>query len=197
MFFKNPHVMCSSIVTKVCDHRNYCKNDKNALYIGQVGHIAYPPHRRINNWFPEGFADIRGLWNNLCSYTNNAKGNYALCNVPSNTHAWRSPAQYNPGFMCGAAKPCQPVVDGSLCAAAATKLRVGLRQKPSLRGLVRGCYGEPSHLLWIQKSSAKYTRYSHVNHVCSEPGDDSCYCCLVLPPSPPLSCFRLQISCIG
>ena len=94
---------CAKLGMKpVCDHRNYCKNDKNALYIGQAHHIAYPPHRRINNYFPAGFADIRGLWNNLCSYTNNAKGNYALCNVPSNTHAWRSPAQYNPGFMCGA-----------------------------------------------------------------------------------------------
>ena len=33
--------------------------------------------------------------------TRNANGNYALCNIPINTHAWRHPGQYNPGFMCG------------------------------------------------------------------------------------------------
>merc|ERR1712072_332880 len=40
-------------------------------------------------------------WSNLCSYTNNANRNYALCNIPANTHAWRHPGQYNPGFVCG------------------------------------------------------------------------------------------------
>ena len=50
---------------------------------------------------PPGFEVIRDKWNNLCAYTGNANGNYALCNIPINTHAWRHPGQYNPGFMCG------------------------------------------------------------------------------------------------
>merc|ERR1711865_746958 len=85
----------------VCDHRNYCRNDKKALYIGQSGHLAYKPHRNNNNYSPAGFSDIRGKWDSLCSYTNNANGNNALCNIPTNTHAWRNPGQYNPGFVCG------------------------------------------------------------------------------------------------
>ena len=27
---------------------------------------------------------------------------YALCNIPTNTHAWRHPGQYNPGFISAA-----------------------------------------------------------------------------------------------
>ena len=34
---------CSKYGMKpVCDHPSYCQNDKNALYIGQQGHTAYP-----------------------------------------------------------------------------------------------------------------------------------------------------------
>merc|ERR1711865_4090 len=89
-----------SCMKPVCDHRNYCRNDKKALYIGQSGHLAYKP-RHNNNYSPAGFSDIRGKWDSLCSYTNNANGNNALCNIPTNTHAWRNPGQYNPGFVCG------------------------------------------------------------------------------------------------
>jgi hypothetical protein len=85
----------------VCDHRQYCKNDKQALYIGQTNHIAYAPHRHNKGYMPSGFDQVQHLWNGLCSYTAKARGNYALCNIPANTHAWRTPAQANPGFMCG------------------------------------------------------------------------------------------------
>ena len=34
-------------------------------------------------------------------YSATANGNNALCNIPINTHAWRTPSQYNPGFVCG------------------------------------------------------------------------------------------------
>merc|ERR1711990_1340618 len=86
----------------VCDHPSYCRNDKSrSLYIGQSGHLAYAPHRNNNNYAPKGFAAIASKWSNLCSYTNNANRNYALCNIPANTHAWRHPGQYNPGFVCG------------------------------------------------------------------------------------------------
>ena len=29
----------------VCDHPNYCKTDKKAIYLGQTHHVAYPGHR--------------------------------------------------------------------------------------------------------------------------------------------------------
>jgi len=94
--------VCKTLKMKpVCDHPNYCKNDASALYIGQTGHIAYKPHRNNNSYMPGGFAGIAGKWDGLCSYTANANGNYALCNIPANTHAWRHPGQYNPGFVCG------------------------------------------------------------------------------------------------
>ena len=77
------------------------KNDGASLYIGQTGHLAYAPHRNSNNYVPSGFAAVREKWKGLCSYTAKAKGNYALCNYPTNTHSWKTPAQYSPGFMCG------------------------------------------------------------------------------------------------
>ena len=79
----------------VCDHPSYCRNDgTNSLYIGQYSHIAYRPYRRINSWFPSGWSRVANAWNGLCSYTRTANGNYALCNIPINTHAWRMPYQY-------------------------------------------------------------------------------------------------------
>ena len=44
---------CKKIGMKpVCDNPNYCRNDANALYIGQKNHIGYPPHRNIASYFP-------------------------------------------------------------------------------------------------------------------------------------------------
>merc|ERR1712166_1114766 len=92
---------CSALGMKpVCDHPSYCRNDAKSVYLGQYSHIAYRPYRNINGWFPSGWSKIKTNWDGLCSYTNNANGNYALCNIPINTHAWRRPSQYNPGFMC-------------------------------------------------------------------------------------------------
>ena len=93
---------CSRLDMKpVCDHRNYCKNDAGALYIGQQHHLAYHPHRYNNNYMPGGFASIRSNWDGVCSYTANANGNYALCNIPTNTHAWKTAAQGPRVFVCG------------------------------------------------------------------------------------------------
>ena len=85
----------------VCDHPSYCRNDGTAIYIGQSGHLAYRPHRINNNYSPSGLSKIWSMWNGVCSYTGNANGNYALCNIPANSHAWRHPGQYDPGFVCG------------------------------------------------------------------------------------------------
>eukprot|EP01048_Picozoa_sp_COSAG05_P015644 COSAG05_NODE_1907_length_3849_cov_4.846133_2_plen_742_part_01 len=89
----------------VCDHPYYCRNDNGALYIGQQSHVAYGYYRNHNyylsRFFPGGFVQVRDLWNGLCSYTGRARGNYAFCNIPSNSHQWRHPGQINPGFVCG------------------------------------------------------------------------------------------------
>jgi hypothetical protein len=84
----------------VCDHRSYCDGDKNAVFLGQTHHLAYKPHRNNNNFAPSGFSRIRNQWNGKCSYTGAANGNYALCNIPANSHSWRHPGQANPGFIC-------------------------------------------------------------------------------------------------
>eukprot|EP01048_Picozoa_sp_COSAG05_P000829 COSAG05_NODE_25_length_31349_cov_4.978560_24_plen_549_part_00 len=89
----------------VCDYPSWCKNDRNALYIGQSSYLSSPSYRNNNNYVPSGFAAIRDVWRYKCSYTGNARGNYAYCNTPSNTHSWRYPSQTNPGFVCGAVVP--------------------------------------------------------------------------------------------
>ena len=93
---------CKKIGMKpVCDYPSYCQNDVNALYIGQLHHLSYKPHRDNNNYVPFGFASIRHQWNGLCSYTGSANGNSALCNIPYNSHSSQLPGNANPGFMCG------------------------------------------------------------------------------------------------
>ena len=91
----------------VCDHPSYCRNDKKALYLGQKGHLAYPPHRNQAKYKPQGWDQIQRnsnsatSWDGLCYYTSHANKGKALCNVPIKTHSWKTPLQYNPGFMCG------------------------------------------------------------------------------------------------
>ena len=94
---------CSKYGMKpVCDHPTYCKNDKAALYLGQAGHIAYPPHRNTDSYFPSGWSSIKSHWTGLCSYTAKGKGNYALCNIPTSSHAWVSPgSSLRRDFICG------------------------------------------------------------------------------------------------
>ena len=84
----------------VCDYPGYCKNDNAALYIGQTYHIAYAPYRNINSYFPSGWSSIKDKWSGLCVYVAKANGNYALCNQPTNSHAWRQASQ-SKNFMCG------------------------------------------------------------------------------------------------
>ena len=93
---------CAKIGMKpVCDHPNYCKNSKKSIYLGQTHHIAYPGHRNNNGFFPSGWSAVAKKWDGLCSYTESANGNHALCNVPSNTHSWQAPSSKYKSFMCG------------------------------------------------------------------------------------------------
>ena len=76
----------------VCDHPNYCKTDGSSVYLGQDHHIAYKPHRDNLGYFPAGFAALRDIFDDSCVYTAGGNGNNALCNIPSNTHTWLTPA---------------------------------------------------------------------------------------------------------
>ena len=90
----------------ICDHRVYCKTDPDSIYLGQIHHLSYPPHRNDKSKNVPGFSAIKNKWQGLCVYTGvhgaKVKGRPgALCNIPTNTHTWRHPSQANPGFVCG------------------------------------------------------------------------------------------------
>ena len=80
----------------VCDYSGWCKNDGNALYIGQSNYLSYPSHRNNNNWMPSGFAAIRDMWRYKCVYSGNGQYGKAYCNTPYNGVNWKTPTQYNP-----------------------------------------------------------------------------------------------------
>ena len=94
---------CAKIGMKpVCDHRSYCFVDSaQSVFIGQTHHLGFPRHRHDSRYMPDGFAAIAKHWDGLCSYCNNQQSGKALCNIPINTHSWRTPQQASPGFMCG------------------------------------------------------------------------------------------------
>merc|ERR1719150_1573007 len=86
----------------LCDHPSYCKSDSNSIYIGQTYHIALPPHRNNDSYFPPGWKDVRSkkLSGDFCVYTNRGNGNNALCSA-NNSHAWKMPSQVSPiKFPC-------------------------------------------------------------------------------------------------
>ena len=74
-------------------------------------HIAYAPHRKNPRFHAKGFMKVANKWNGLCSYCNKANQGMALCNIPVNSHSWKKPQQYNPGFMCGRENTYVPSLD--------------------------------------------------------------------------------------
>ena len=88
----------------VCEHRAYRRNDPKSMFIGQTHHISYPAHRRNNNYMPPGFSSIESHFHGLCFYSFKAASERGLCNIPANSHSWRTPGQANPGFMCAKGK---------------------------------------------------------------------------------------------
>ena len=89
----------------VCDHPNYCKSDKEALYIGQTHHMSHPSHYNNAAYMPSGFDTIKSKFKGMCYYTASHGGENALCNIPENTHAWLRPSTNAAAnkFMCGKA----------------------------------------------------------------------------------------------
>jgi hypothetical protein len=76
----------------VCDHRNYCRNDNKAYYIGQDHHFAHKPHRDHPHYMPKGFEKIKSKFDGVCSYTRNHGGHHrTLCQQSNGHHAWKHP----------------------------------------------------------------------------------------------------------
>ena len=84
------------------DHPEFCKNDADAIYLGQDFHLSFAKHRDNPTLNPKGFDKIASYFAGLCVYAakQNAGGKTAMCNIPINSHWWNSPAQANPGFVC-------------------------------------------------------------------------------------------------
>jgi len=120
---------CKSLGMKpVCDHRSYCRNDKNSIYLGQDHHLAHPGNRNNLNFFPSGWKKVKHLWDGLCTYTSNrgAPGT-TLCNIPSNTHSWQKLSDKANGFVCARIAPEE---DDGKATEAACQLVKGFRVTP-------------------------------------------------------------------
>merc|ERR1719242_2169820 len=92
----------------VCDHPNYCRNDKDAVYLGQDHHVEYRPHRMQDKYFPDGWNKIKANFDGLCAYTGRHGGGKALCNIPWNTHSWQKAGERANTFMCAKYKNLEP-----------------------------------------------------------------------------------------
>ena len=63
----------------------------------------------MSRYFPSGWSTIASKWDGLCAYTaHHGSSGKALCNVPSNTHSWRTAAQ-SPSDGAGQARKLRPV----------------------------------------------------------------------------------------
>ena len=95
----------------VCDHPSYCKNDKQAIYIGQSYHLAYGGHWN-NNYMPKGLLKYKRAFrqDSMCYYTGRHGGNHqALC-ARGGSHAWRRATQ-SPHYMCAKVSLLASVVE--------------------------------------------------------------------------------------
>ena len=70
----------------VCDHPSYCRDKTEALWIGQTTHLAVQTYRKgttSSRWTPCGFQAVQSMWDNTCSYSATANGDYAYCQTSS------------------------------------------------------------------------------------------------------------------
>lgn len=109
-FTDQSKLLCSKMgMLPVCDHPSYCKDDANAMYLGQDHHISHGSHLKENNYFPSGWDEIKKQFYGRCFFTANHGGhNNDLCNNdasgngngyveaggnPWESHAWLHPSQ--------------------------------------------------------------------------------------------------------
>jgi hypothetical protein len=93
----------------LCDHPSYCKNDPRAGYIGQSYHIAYPPHRNQDSYFPSGWSALKGKFPaNLCAFTGPHGGAQQTLCTSGGSHAWRTISNGGQDIMCVKTPPFKP-----------------------------------------------------------------------------------------
>merc|ERR1719271_1653153 len=84
----------------VCDHPSYCRNDRNAIYLGQQHHMAYGGHWH-NNYMPHGLFVHKNQFrrDGTCFYTGNHGGRHQNLCARGNSHWWRRATQSR-YYMC-------------------------------------------------------------------------------------------------
>lgn len=85
----------------VCDHQKYCKDDKEALYIGHQGHISNPENCEKKENFPMGWEKVNQNFRGICFYTGKEDGGKAMCNIPSTKNKLKKLSDKASSFMCG------------------------------------------------------------------------------------------------
>merc|ERR1711988_1647838 len=147
----------------VCDHPSYCRNDRNAIYIGQSHHMAYGGHWN-NNYMPHGLFVYKNQFrrDGMCYYTGNHGGRHRNLCAHGNSHTWRTATQ-NRYYMCarvmGHWTEFRTVRRPSW---AATGLSCHTRTASSNRaGIVR--VGQPGG--WTMVGGVIYNKYRHFNAI--------------------------------
>jgi hypothetical protein len=84
----------------VCDHPSYCRNDRNAIYLGQAHHMAYGGHWH-NSYMPRGLFVYKNRFrrDGMCYYTGNHGGKHQNLCARGNSHWWRRATQSR-YYMC-------------------------------------------------------------------------------------------------
>jgi len=73
----------------LCDHPSYCRNDARSTYIGQNNHMAYPPHRNQDSYFPSGWSNLKQQFpHDFCAFTGPHGGAHQTLCTNGNSHSW-------------------------------------------------------------------------------------------------------------
>ena len=73
----------------LCDHPSYCKTDTLSWYVGQSHHIAYPPHRNNDSYFPSGILFIFGIVNLIFSFVIGTVNHNLLGGIVLKSKGWK------------------------------------------------------------------------------------------------------------
>jgi len=92
----------------LCDHPSYCKTDLRAVYIGQDNHMAYPPHRNSDGYFPSGWSELKQKFpEEFCAFTGPHGGASVTLCTNAGSHGWYN-INTKSFIMCAKAPPYQP-----------------------------------------------------------------------------------------
>jgi hypothetical protein len=97
---------CNKVRMKpLCDHPSYCKTDPKVVYIGQTGHISHKGHRDTNQYFPNGWNELKSAFpDNFCTYTGQHGSHQNTLCTSGGGHAWQN-VNTNREIMCASEPP--------------------------------------------------------------------------------------------